>query len=431
MDVVRKELARVERKQRASHESALACAEALLAAARQALASPPPLSATPPDVPADSAAAAGAAAKELSACCGRLARAAEAACPPPAGRVDAAWFRAGLGGAPGDACAGQLLAAVALRLYRRGALAAGDALLASDDAPSAAAAAVAARRPAFEAMHAAAAALRGRDPAPALAWAAGRCGGGDDDAGDEAGPGPRPAALLFALHRLRFAELLSTAGAADALAYARKHLAPPREHPSHPSQHLSFSPHANVEAKQLRRLMGALAFPGPALARSPHGHLLGQGAWDQAAAVFESHACHSLGLVPGLAAGLDDALRAGTLALPALCKMAALVGAARGGGGGGATVWDGATAWDALGSLPAEVELPPALRFDPVFACPVARDQCGGGAGEGGGPPPLLLPCGLVLGAHTVARLARGRASFPCPYCPLDVPVGDCKPVYF
>lgn len=349
-----KELSRVKRKQAGAVESSVAVCNALLEAVRHARAHN-----TPPDVPDDVLGASTTASKEFAACVGRLGKAIEQFAPDPPDVSCRAWFSR----TPLDHST--LKQAVALRLMRAGCFEAAD-LLASPSAGQ--------RRPAFVSMHAVVSALRVHDVAPALAWT-------EDHAAELQ---QRRSLLPFALHRLQFLELLQHCNAAEAVAYARKHLSGQR-----------------CSSVELARLMGTLPHAAH-LASSPYADLVHPRVWDSAAQLFTSECCVSMGLAP--ASGLDDVLCAGTAALPVLLKMAALLAA------------KGTGAWNRVTQLPVEVNLPSQFAYDSVLCCPVSRDACGPDN------PPYLLPCGLVLGKLSIAKLARGNGrAFRCPYCPLDI----------
>ena len=87
---------------------------------------------------------------------------------------------------------------------------------------------------------------------------------------------------------------------------------------------------------------------------------------------------------------------AGSVALPTLIKLA--------------TVMEGqAQDLSRIEQLPVDLELGPEFIFHSIFACPVSRDQ------SGPNNPPMMLPCGHVLCATSIDRIAKNPSrSFNC-----------------
>ena len=104
---------------------------------------------------------------------------------------------------------------------------------------------------------------------------------------------------------------------------------------------------------------------------------------------------------------------AGSLALPTLLKLATVM-AAQG------------QDLSRLDQLPVDLELGREFVFHSIFACPVSRDQ------SGPNNPPMMLPCGHVLCAISIDRIAKSHTrAFKCPYCPAETIKTSCKQLYF
>lgn len=239
-------------------------------------------------------------------------------------------------------------------------------------------------------------AMDARELAPALAWA---------DAHARA-LGPRSADLAFALHRLRFLQLLGGglagddggAAAAAALTYGRAFLAPAAD----ASRRL---------LGEVQQLMGALLF-ADRLGSSPYAQMAGESHWRAARELLRTEFLALSGL-PAESA-LSTSVRVGVLALPTLTKVAHVLQAKVGG--------------RPLGScerLPIELGLPPEFTFHSILTCPVSREQCTRDN------PPMLLPCGHVISLASISKLSRGcrTARFKCPYCPAETTTALCAKV--
>lgn len=240
-------------------------------------------------------------------------------------------------------------------------------------------------------------ALDERNLTPALAWA---------DA-HAAALAARGADLGFALHRLRFLQLLDGCGsAADgadgasaisaALAYGRAFLAPAADS-------------STRLLGEVQQLMGTLLFVGR-LDSSPYAALLDGSHWRAAREQLRAEflAIHKLPDESPLAVSL----RVGVLALPTLVKVANVLQAKV-----------GARAPGSYDRLPVELELPSEFTYHSIVTCPVSREQCTRDN------PPMLLPCGHVISLISTSKLSRGcrTARFKCPYCPVETTTALCQ----
>ncbi|KAJ2784038.1 hypothetical protein H4R18_001351 [Coemansia javaensis] len=266
----------------------------------------------------------------------------------------------------------------------------------------------------FEEMYRTAAALRGaeHDVEPALRWAVARRGELEAAGID----------LEFALHRLRFLQLVERAQTGEALRYAREWFprfgrAPPAgsdDAAAPRPQAAGAAPGAHMA--EIEHLMGIFIY-ARRLAASPYAALFAAQRWEDGARAFSSAFCALLGL--SAASPLSVTIDAGARALPVVCKAAALLRTRR-------------AEWSQQNELAAEVPLPDAMRFHSVFACPVSKEQASPDN------PPMMMPCGHVVCKASLDKLARGvrpgasaSGRFKCPYCPGMSVLSDAKRVYF
>ena len=308
-----------------------------------------------------------------------------------------------LNGGVGDECAEGLHRAIASHLFSVGHAHAARLLLreakleAMDDACDGGIAGLGAHLAAYERLAELTRALDERNLTPALAWA---------DA-HAAALAARGADLGFALHRLRFLQLLDGCGsAADgadgasaisaALAYGRAFLAPAADS-------------STRLLGEVQQLMGTLLFVGR-LDSSPYAALLDGSHWRAAREQLRAEflAIHKLPDESPLAVSL----RVGVLALPTLVKVANVLQAKV-----------GARAPGSYDRLPVELELPSEFTYHSIVTCPVSREQCTRDN------PPMLLPCGHVISLISTSKLSRGcrTARFKCPYCPVETTTALCQ----
>ncbi|KAJ2524542.1 hypothetical protein GGI11_000746 [Coemansia sp. RSA 2049] len=208
------------------------------------------------------------------------------------------------------------------------------------------------------------------------------------------------AQLEFALHRLRFLQLVEAGRAGDALAYAREW----------------FPRFATRQLAEIEHLMGIFIY-ARRLGSSPYAALFGERRWEDGAHAFAGAFCTLLGLASASPLGVTVA--AGARALPVVCKVSGLLR-------------DKRIEWSQQNELPVEVPLPDAMRFHSVFACPVSKEQATRDN------PPMMMPCGHVVCKASLDKLARGvrpgsiaSGRFKCPYCPGLSVLSDARRVYF
>ncbi|KAJ2688876.1 hypothetical protein IWW39_001925 [Coemansia spiralis] len=285
--------------------------------------------------------------------------------------------------------AGELGRAIALHFLRSGefglarSFAAEDASLAED-------AGLAGAWGRFSAMHELVAQVHARELGPALAWAQ------EHRAQLEAlGLG-----LEFALHRLRFLQLIEEGEPGRALAYARAW----------------FPPAAGARLAEISHLMGVLMY-ARRLHASPYAALFDGGRWADGARAVAAAFCAVAG--DAAASPLAVSVAAGARALAVVGKVSGLLR-------------DRRVEWSQQDELPVEVPLPDAMRFHSVFACPVSKEQASRDN------PPMALPCGHVVCRASLDKLARGvrpgavaSGRFKCSYCPQLVTMGDAQRVHF
>ena len=106
---------------------------------------------------------------------------------------------------------------------------------------------------------------------------------------------------------------------------------------------------------------------------------------------------------------------AGSLALPTLIKLATVMGQA-----------GQAQDLSRCDQLPVDLDLGREFIFHSILACPVSRDQ------SGPSNPPMMLPCGHVLCATSIDRIAKSPSrGFKCPYCPAETTKASCRQLFF
>lgn len=200
--------------------------------------------------------------------------------------------------------------------------------------------------------------------------------------------------LELKLHRLQFVEILRKGNRADALNYARTHLA-------------SF---ASIHMVEFQKLMGCLLWVGR-LDISPYPDLMAPAQWDTLAEELARQFCNFLG--QSYESPLSVAIAAGVEGLPTLLKLVNVMAAKK-------------PEWQAMKQLPVPVDLGREFQFHSIFVCPVSRDQA---SDEN---PSMLMPCGHVLCKQSIIKLSKGNSrTFKCPYCPAEVSVAQCKQLHF
>ncbi|KAI8463566.1 MAG: CTLH/CRA C-terminal to lish motif domain-containing protein [Monoraphidium minutum] len=222
--------------------------------------------------------------------------------------------------------------------------------------------------PVFDGARAAAAALRRRDAGPALAW----CGE------QRARLKKARSALEFKLRLQEFIELLRKEQRLDAIAYARRHLAP------WAPQHMA----------ELQRALGALAF-GPRPRCGRYQSLFEDGAWERLVELYHRELYRLASLPPESL--LTVHMQAGLTALnnPAAYR-------------------EGGSKEDPL-HLPAfralAKGLPHAKHVHSTLVCAVTREVMSDAN------PPMVLPNGYVYSRKAVEQLAaaHGAGRLACP----------------
>ncbi|KAK9134184.1 hypothetical protein Syun_013514 [Stephania yunnanensis] len=200
--------------------------------------------------------------------------------------------------------------------------------------------------------------------------------------------------LELKLHRLQFVEILQKGNRAEALQYARVHLAP----------------FASVNMVEIQKLMACLLWAGR-LDCSPYAEYLSPEHWEKLTEELIQQFCSLFG--QSYKSPLGVTVAAGVQALPTLLKLANVMAPKK-------------QDWQAMKQLPVPVDLGKEFQFHSVFVCPVSRDQ---GSDEN---PAMLMPCGHVLCKQSIAKLAKsGTRTFKCPYCPAEATMGQCKQLHF
>ncbi|KAF2246600.1 hypothetical protein BU26DRAFT_521053 [Trematosphaeria pertusa] len=161
-------------------------------------------------------------------------------------------------------------------------------------------------------------------------------------------------------------------------------------------------------AKEVQKLMGALAYHEN-VPESPYGNYFSNDtAWEEVATSFTREFCSLLGLSAD--SPLYIAATAGAIALPHLLKLQSIMEKTR-------------TEWTTQNELPVEIPLPPSYHFHSIFVCPVSKEQ------STDQNPPMMMPCGHVIADESLQRLSKG-ARFKCPYCPSESHPRDAKKVF-
>ncbi|XP_022762854.1 protein RMD5 homolog A-like [Durio zibethinus] len=200
--------------------------------------------------------------------------------------------------------------------------------------------------------------------------------------------------LELKLHRLQFVEIIQKGTKADALSYARTHLAP----------------FASLHTNEFQKLVVCIIWVGK-LDRCPHAELMSPTHWEEFTEEITQQFCSLVGL--SYQSPLSVAIAAGVEGLPTLLKLANVMAAKR-------------QEWQAMKQLPVPVELGKEFQFHSVFVCPVSRDQ---GSEEN---PPMLMPCLHVLCKQSIMKLSKSSSrTFKCPYCPTEASAAQCRQLYF
>ncbi|KAJ1946573.1 hypothetical protein GGF37_001086 [Kickxella alabastrina] len=209
-------------------------------------------------------------------------------------------------------------------------------------------------------------------------------------------------ALEFALHRLRFLQLVELGDAEAALRYAR--------------EWFPLFAHQREHMDEIEHLMGIFIY-ARRLQSSPYAAYFAKERWDQGARLFAAAFCAVRGLASVSPLGVS--VDAGASALPVVCKVQGLMR-------------DRRVEWSQQNELAVEVPLPDAMRFHSVFACPVSKEQT---SPEN---PPMAMPCGHVVCRASLEKLSRGlrpgtvaSGRFKCPYCPAMSTMAEAKKVHF
>lgn len=198
--------------------------------------------------------------------------------------------------------------------------------------------------------------------------------------------------LEFKLHQFQFLQLLHKGKRPEALQYARS----------------NFGPFSSQHMGEIQRLMCCLLW-ADRLEASPYYDLFSSSHWEDITLQFTRECCNLLS--QSYESPLHSTISAGSQALPTLLKMATVLASKK-------------HEWQTLKQLPVEIELSKEFQSHSIFACPVSKDQS---TAEN---PPMLMPCGHVLCKQSLQKLAKSRA-FKCPYCPLELTMSQCKPIYF
>ncbi|KAJ2728700.1 hypothetical protein IW152_005888 [Coemansia sp. BCRC 34962] len=206
----------------------------------------------------------------------------------------------------------------------------------------------------------------------------------------------------FALHRLRFLQLVEAGASAEALGYARRWF---------PLSHTS-----SERLDEITHLMGVFMY-SRRLHSSPYAGLFAEGRWAEGAHEVAAAFCALQGFAA--ASPLAVSVAAGARALAVVSKVSSILR-------------DRRVEWSQQDELAVEVALPDTMRFHSVFACPVSKEQASKDN------PPMALPCGHVICKASLDKLARGvrpgavaSGRFKCPYCPGMATAGEAERVYF
>ncbi|PPD83115.1 hypothetical protein GOBAR_DD19944 [Gossypium barbadense] len=200
--------------------------------------------------------------------------------------------------------------------------------------------------------------------------------------------------LELKLHRLQFVEIVKKGTKADALSYARTHLAP----------------FASLHMNEFQKLVVCIIWVGK-LDSCPHAELMAPTHWDEFTQEIIKQFCSLVG--QSYWSPLSVAIAAGIKGLPTLLKLANVMAAKR-------------QEWQEMKQLPVPVELGKELQFHSIFVCPVSRDQ---GSEEN---PPMLMPCQHVLCNQSIMKLSKNTSrTFKCPYCPTEASAAQCRQLHF
>lgn len=200
--------------------------------------------------------------------------------------------------------------------------------------------------------------------------------------------------LELKLHHLQFVEILKRGDRADAINYAKTHLA-------------YFAP---TYMKEFQKLVVCITWIGK-LEKCPHSELFDPIHWEKLAEELTRDFCSFVG--QSFKSPLSVAVAAGIEGLPTLLKLANVMAAKK-------------QEWQAMKHLPVPLELGKEFQFHSIFVCPVSRDQ---GTEEN---PPMMLPCLHVLCKQSIMKLSKGSSRpFRCPYCPAEAAAPQCKQLYF
>ncbi|KAK4799435.1 hypothetical protein SAY86_024800 [Trapa natans] len=201
--------------------------------------------------------------------------------------------------------------------------------------------------------------------------------------------------LELKLRKVQFMETLQNGTQAEALNYARAHLAPL----------------ALFNLEEIQKLMACLLWQGR-FESSPYSDLKDPTQWAKITEELNRQFCSLMG--QPYSSPLTMAVSAGFEALPTLLKLANVMAAKK-------------PEWQAMMHLPVPVDLGNEFQFHSIFVCPVSRDQ---GSEEN---PPMLLPCGHAICNQSIMKLSKSNSpeNFKCPYCKADVSVTQCRQLHF
>ncbi|CAO1635515.1 unnamed protein product [Sympodiomycopsis kandeliae] len=203
-----------------------------------------------------------------------------------------------------------------------------------------------------------------------------------------------------------------------AIAYGRKH----------------FKQHLSTHLTQIQALFTFALFPCFTLPIDPNADMVSQAQHNQTLRLqvhpayydfLDDKQMHTPYLVP--------VFRAQFTALHGLAKDAPLSTAVEVGASGALTkimkvrqvMKMKGNEWSQADELPIDIPLPSHLRFHSTFTCPVSKEQ----ATEEN--PPMMMTCGHVVCAESLARLGRGQGRVKCPYCPTESTVQQAMRIYF
>ncbi|KAK8488040.1 hypothetical protein V6N11_021094 [Hibiscus sabdariffa] len=270
---------------------------------------------------------------------------------------------------------------VANHFYQQGLFDLGDSLI--DEAGEPEATAI---RSHFLEMYQVLEALKVKDLEPALNWIAANR--------EKLSQNGSCSSLELKLHRLQFAEIVKKGTKADALSYARTHLAP----------------FASLHMNEFQKLVVCIIWVGK-LDSCPHAELMAPTHWEEITKEIMEQFCSLEG--QSHRSPLNVAIAAGVEGLPTLLKLVNVMAAKR-------------QEWQEMKQLPVPVELGKELQFHSIFVCPVSREQ------DSEENPPMLMPCLHVLCNQSIMKLSKSSSrTFKCPYCPTQVSAAQCRQLYF